>query len=72
MVRSQTRQIVRKTLSQKNPSLERAGGVAQGVGLRCTGVAGGGGGKLNLKKTKQNKTEVFTFSDFNRLQKCFI
>jgi hypothetical protein len=32
MVQSQPRQIVRKTLSQKNPSQKRAGGVAQGVG----------------------------------------
>jgi hypothetical protein len=29
---SQPRQIVHKTLSQKNPSQKRAGGVAQGVG----------------------------------------
>jgi hypothetical protein len=31
-VGSQLRQIVHKTLSQKNPSQKRAGGVAQGVG----------------------------------------
>jgi hypothetical protein len=31
-VRSQPRQIVRKTLSRKNPSQKRAGGVAEGVG----------------------------------------
>jgi ribosomal protein L44E len=31
-VRSQPRQIVHKTPSQKNPSQKRAGGVAQGVG----------------------------------------
>jgi hypothetical protein len=29
---SQPRQIVHKTLSRKNPSQKRAGGVAQGVG----------------------------------------
>jgi hypothetical protein len=32
MVQSQPRQIVCETLSQKNPSQKRAGGVAQGVG----------------------------------------
>jgi hypothetical protein len=32
MVQSQPRQTVCKTLSQKNPSQKRAGGVAQGVG----------------------------------------
>jgi hypothetical protein len=31
-VQSQPRQIVLKTLSQKNPSQKRAGGVAQGLG----------------------------------------
>jgi hypothetical protein len=31
-VQSQPRQIVCKTLSQKNPSRKRAGGVAQGIG----------------------------------------
>jgi hypothetical protein len=31
-VRSQPRQIVLKTLSRKNPSQKRAGGVAQGIG----------------------------------------
>jgi hypothetical protein len=31
-VQSQPGQIVRKTLSQKNPSQNRAGGVAQGEG----------------------------------------
>jgi hypothetical protein len=31
-VRSQPRQIVRETSSQKNPSQKRAGGVVQGVG----------------------------------------
>jgi hypothetical protein len=31
LVRSQPGQIVRKTLSQKNPSQERAGGIAQAV-----------------------------------------
>jgi hypothetical protein len=31
-VRSQPRQIVCETLSQKNPSQKRTGGVAQGVG----------------------------------------
>jgi hypothetical protein len=31
-VQSQTRQIVHKNLSQKNPSQKRADGVAQGVG----------------------------------------
>jgi hypothetical protein len=31
-VQSQPEQIVRETLSQKNPSPKRAGGVAQGVG----------------------------------------
>jgi hypothetical protein len=31
-VQSQPRQIVHETLSQKNPSQKRAGGVAQGVG----------------------------------------
>jgi hypothetical protein len=33
MVQSQPRQIVCKTLSQKNPIQKRAGGVAQGVDL---------------------------------------
>jgi hypothetical protein len=33
MVRSQPRQIIHKSLSQKNPSRKRAGGVAQGIGL---------------------------------------
>jgi hypothetical protein len=32
MVQSQPRQIVFETLSQKNSSQKRAGGVAQGVG----------------------------------------
>jgi hypothetical protein len=32
MVQSQPRQIVQETLSPKNPSQKRAGGVAQGVG----------------------------------------
>jgi hypothetical protein len=32
MVRCQPRQVVCKTLSRKNPSLKRAGGVAQSVG----------------------------------------
>jgi hypothetical protein len=32
MVQSQARQIVQETLSQKNPSQKRAGGVAQGEG----------------------------------------
>jgi hypothetical protein len=32
MVQSQPRQIVPETLSQKNPSQKRAGGVVQGVG----------------------------------------
>jgi hypothetical protein len=32
MVRSQPGQTVRETLSRKNPSQKRAGGVAQGVG----------------------------------------
>jgi hypothetical protein len=32
VVQSQPGQIVCKTLSQKNPSQKRAGGVAQGVG----------------------------------------
>jgi hypothetical protein len=32
-VQSQPEQVVHKTLSQKNPSQKRAGGVAQGVGL---------------------------------------
>jgi hypothetical protein len=32
VVQSQPREIVLKTLSQKNPSQTRAGGVAQGVG----------------------------------------
>jgi hypothetical protein len=32
LVQSQPGQIVRKTLSPKNPSQKRAGGVAQGVG----------------------------------------
>jgi hypothetical protein len=32
MVQSQPGKIVGKTLSQKNPSQKRAGGVAQGVG----------------------------------------
>jgi hypothetical protein len=31
-VQSQSGQILRETLSQKNPSQKRAGGVAQGVG----------------------------------------
>jgi hypothetical protein len=31
-VQSQPKKIVSKTLSQKNPSQKRAGGVAQGVG----------------------------------------
>jgi hypothetical protein len=35
-VQSQPRQTVHKTLSQKNPSKKRAGGVAQGVGPRAT------------------------------------
>jgi hypothetical protein len=30
-VRNQPRQIVRETLSRKNPSQKRAGGVAQGI-----------------------------------------
>jgi hypothetical protein len=33
MFQRQSRQIVPETLSQKNPSLKRAGGVAQGVDL---------------------------------------
>jgi hypothetical protein len=33
LVQSQSRQIVLETLSQKNVSQKRAGGVAQGVGL---------------------------------------
>jgi hypothetical protein len=32
MVQSQSGQVVPKTLSQKNPSQKRSGGVAQGVG----------------------------------------
>jgi hypothetical protein len=32
MVRSQSRQIVLETLSGKNPSHKRAGGMAQGLG----------------------------------------
>jgi hypothetical protein len=33
LVQSQPSQTVHKTLSQKNPSLKRVGGMAQGVGL---------------------------------------
>jgi hypothetical protein len=32
LVQNQPRQIVHETLSQKNPSQKRAGGVAQGIG----------------------------------------
>jgi hypothetical protein len=32
MVQSKPRQIVQETLSRKNPSQKRAGGVAQGIG----------------------------------------
>jgi hypothetical protein len=37
-VQSQPRQIVRATLSRKDPSQRRAGGVAQGVGLRSNPI----------------------------------
>jgi hypothetical protein len=44
---SQPRQTVHKTLSQKNPSQKRAGGVAQGVGPEF---------KLQYCKQQQQKT----------------
>jgi hypothetical protein len=46
MVQSQPGQIVHETLSRKNPSQKRAGGVAQGVGPEF---------KPQYRKTKQNK-----------------
>jgi hypothetical protein len=48
-VRSQPRQIVRKTLSQKNLHKKRADGVSQGVGPEFT---------PQHRKTKENKTPV--------------
>jgi hypothetical protein len=46
MVRSQPGQIIRKTLSQRNSSPKRAGGVAQGVGPQF---------KLPLQKKEKRK-----------------
>jgi hypothetical protein len=47
-VQGQSGQIVHKTLSQKNSSLKRAGGVAQGIGSEFK--------SQYLKKKKRNGT----------------
>jgi hypothetical protein len=46
VVQSQSRQTVRETVSRKNPSQKRAGGVAQGVGPEF---------KLQYHKKKKKK-----------------
>jgi hypothetical protein len=51
MVLSQPRQIVCKTLSQKNPSQKRAGGVSQGVSPEF---------KPQYRKKKKNRVRCFT------------
>jgi hypothetical protein len=49
VVQSQPQQIVLETLSQKTPSLKRAGGVAQGVGPEF---------KPQYRKNKNKQTKV--------------
>jgi hypothetical protein len=49
MVRSQPKQIVQETLSQKNPTHKGAGGVAQGVGSEY---------KPNTKKQKKKEKYI--------------
>jgi hypothetical protein len=51
-IQSQPRQIVHETLSQKNPSQKRAGGVIQGVGPE-------------FKPWYHKKKKKYTVYDFN-------
>jgi hypothetical protein len=50
VVRSQPGQIVRETLSRKNPSQKKAGGVAKGVGFEFKS-------QYHQKKEKKKNTQ---------------
>jgi hypothetical protein len=71
MVRSQPRQIVRETLSQKSPSQKRVGGVVQGVGLEFKALILQNKGKKRESYMILNMNNGLTVKSSTSIWSCF-